>query len=208
MDEFFKTKVGFTIGLLAAVFTIKPLIDANSDLGFLVFGQKITIECAYLFLMASLGLAVYFISLQFASQRHVGIFDKASNACYAIALATPPVYGAFWGLTVIAGFIGTLVVQIPPNILTLTSGAISGILGNYLFKFLTKSIQLKFYKAEKEEERREDLRLLARASDLFNSGMYDLSVLEASKVVESLIRRLLETRESNFKTISMYELIQ
>ena len=50
MDDFFKTKVGFTIGLLAAVFAIKPLIDANGDLGFAVFhflehaGDQPTIE--------------------------------------------------------------------------------------------------------------------------------------------------------------------
>ena len=44
MDDFFKTKVGFTIGLLAAVFAIKPLVDANSSVGFTVFEIKVTVE--------------------------------------------------------------------------------------------------------------------------------------------------------------------
>ncbi|UTA81214.1 hypothetical protein J4377_07025 [Halomonas sp. XH26] len=208
MDDFFKTKVGFTIGLLAAVFTIKPLIDANGSFGFAVFGLKITIEYAYLFLMACLGLAVYFISLQFASKRHVGVLDKASNACYAVALATPPVFVAFWALTVIMNLVGRVVVQIPQSVLTAVAGVIAGALGNYLYKFLTNSIQFKLSRAEKEQERKNDLSVLVRASDLFNSGMYDLSVLESSKVVESIIRRMLDMRGVSVENINMYELIR
>lgn len=208
MDEFFKTKVGFTIGLLATVFTIKPLIDANGGLGFTVFGLKVTIQYAYLFLMACLGLAVYFISLQFASEKHVEILDKASDACYAVALATPPLFVTFWILTIVADALGKAVVQIPPNFLSLAAGLITGALGSYLYKFLTNSIQLKFSRAEKEQERKEDLIVLARASELFNSEMYDLSVLESSKVVESIIKRMLDMRGIAVESINMYKLVQ
>lgn len=208
MDEFFKTKVGFTIGLLAAVFTIKPLIDANGDLGFTVFDLKITIQYAYLFLMACLGLAVYFISLQFASEKQVSILDKASNACYAVALATPPLFVIFWVLTIIANVLGKVVVQIPPNFLSPAAGIITGVLGSYLYKFLTNSIQLKFSRAEKEQERKEDLVVLVRASELFDSEMYDLSVLESSKVIESIIKRMLDMRGVAVGNASMYKLVQ
>lgn len=208
MDDFFKTKVGFTIGLLAAVFTIKPLIDANGSLGFEVFGWDITIEYAYLFLMACLGLAVYFISLQFASKKHLNLLDKASNACYAVALATPPVFIAFWVLTVIMDLVGKLVVQIPQGLLTAVASGIAGALGNYLFRLITNSIQLKSSRAEKEQELKSDLIVLARASELFNSGMYDLSVLESSKVVESIIKRMLAVRGMSVESINMYDLVR
>lgn len=208
MDDFFKTKVGFTIGLLAAVFTIKPLIDANGSLGFAVFGLKITIEYAYLFLMACLGLAVYFISLQFASKKHVSILDRASNACYAIALATPPVFAAFWALTFIMDLVGKLVVQIPENLLTAVASGIAGSLGSYLYRLLTSSIQLKFSRAEKEQERKDSLAVLARASELLNSGMYDLSVLESSKVVESIVRSMLNMRGISVENMNMNELFR
>ncbi|CAA0103211.1 Uncharacterised protein [BD1-7 clade bacterium] len=207
MDDFFKTKVGFTIGLLAAVFTLKPLIDANSSHGFSVFGLKITIQYAYLFLMACLGLAVYFISLQFASQKHMAALDKASNACYAVALATPPIFAVFWILVLLGDLIGGMVKSIPPSFLNVMAGALTGVLASFLSSFLTKSIQSKFSKVEKEKERQVDLSLMTRASELYKSGMYDLSVLEASKVIESTLRGLLELRGVSVTDIGMGRLI-
>ncbi len=195
MDDFFKTKVGFTIGLLAAIFTIKPLVDAYKSLGFMVLGFNITIEYAYLFLTACLGLAVYFISLQFASNKHVNLFDRISNACYSIALATPPVFGGvFWLLTLVMESVGKFITQIPPNVLTGLAAFMTGYLGKSIYVFLTKSIRHKFAAAEKIQERKEDIELLTRASELFKREMYDLSVLEACKVVESVLIRLLNIR--------------
>lgn len=208
MDEFFKTKVGFTIGLLAAVFAIKPIIEANASSGFEIFNFKITIEYAYLFLTFCLSLAVYFISLQFASEKHVVVLDKISNFCYSLALATPPVYFSLWLITETLRVVGGYLVQIPDLWVNTISGVISGVFAAAIYDFFRKTIKNKFLSAEKVEERRLDFELLKRAHELFKSGMYDMSVLESSKVVESVIRRLLESRNISIKNGNLLELVR
>ncbi len=208
MDEFFKTKVGFTIGLLAAVFAIKPIIEANASSGFDIFNFKITIEYAYLFLTFCLSLAVYFISLQFASEKHVVVLDKISNFCYSLALATPPIYFSLWLVTETLRVIGGYLVQVPDSWVNTISGVISGVFAAAIYDFFRKTIKNKFLSAEKIEERRLDFELLTRAHELFKSGMYDMSVLESSKVVESIIRRLLEARNISIKNGNLLELVQ
>jgi hypothetical protein len=208
MDEFFKTKVGFTIGLLAAVFAIKPIIEANASSGFIIFNFKVTIEYAYLFLTFCLSLAVYFISLQFASEKHVIVLDKISNFCYSLALATPPVYFALWLVTETLRVISGYLVQIPDSWVNTISGVVSGIFAAVIYDFFRKTIKQKFLSAEKVEERKVDFELLTRAHELFRSGMYDMSVLESSKVVESIIRRLLEARNISIKNETLIDLVR
>jgi HEPN domain-containing protein len=208
MDDFFKTKVGFTIGLLAAVFAFKPLVDANSDLGFSIFKIKITVEYAYLFITAFLGLAVYFISLQFASSKHVRLLDRVSDTCYSIALATPPVFIAFWLITETLSFIGQYVSQIPETLLNYLAGILTSIFATFVYHFLQKSIREKFVAAEKVKERKSDIEQLSRAQELLKSGMYDMSVLESSKVLESIVRRLLAAKGIDTRQGHMYELVQ
>jgi HEPN domain-containing protein len=208
MDDFFKTKVGFTIGLLAAVFAFKPLVDANSDLGFNIFQIKITVEYAYLFLTASLGLAVYFISLQFASSKHVRLLDKVSDTCYSVALATPPVFIVFWLITATLSFVGQYVSQTPDTFINFFAGILTSIFATFVYRFLQKSINEKFVAAEKVQERKADIEQLSRAQELLKAGMYDMSVLESSKVLESIIRRLLAAKGIDTRQGHMYELVQ
>lgn len=208
MDDFFKTKVGFTIGLLAAVFAFKPLVDSNSKVGFSIFEVKITIEYAYIFLTAFLGLAVYFISLQFASSKHVKALDAISDACYSIALATPPVFLAFWFITITLSYIGSYVSQIPEYAVNFLAGVLSSIIASVIYSFLQKSIKSKFLAAEKQQERKADIEILSRAKELADIGMYDMSVLESSKIVESALRRLLDARGIATKRGSMIELVK
>jgi hypothetical protein len=192
MDDFFKTKVGFTVGLLAAVFAIKPLIDVSGNLGFEFFKIQLTVKHAYFFLTACLGLAVYFISLQFASSKHLKVFDTLSNICYSVALATPPTFLLFWALNVAATFIGSLVTQIPISILTATAAFLSGFFGKTLIKFLSQTIKNKFVEEEAIKERNADLEILARANKAFSIGAYDMAINEYASVVAVVLRRVLD----------------
>lgn len=208
MNDFFKTKVGFTIGLLAAVFAFKPLVDSNSDVGFSIFQVKITIEYAYIFLTGFLGMAVYLISLQFASSKHVKTLDAISDACYSIALATPPVYIAFWLITISLRFIGIYVSQISESTFSYLAGFLSAVLGWLIYSFLNRSIKSKFLAAEKQQERKVDIEVLTTAKRLADAGMYDMSVLESSKIVESALIRLLTDKGVRTWKVPMIELVK
>ncbi|SME96531.1 hypothetical protein SAMN06295933_0896 [Desulfovibrio gilichinskyi] len=96
MDEIFKTKVGFTVTLLAVIFTIKPLIDQQASLGFTIFDSAITISYAYNTFALFLCLSVYCISLQFLVPASV-LLPKLINTFYAVALSTP-LFFVFFGV--------------------------------------------------------------------------------------------------------------
>ncbi|MBC6427965.1 MAG: hypothetical protein GDA55_01845, partial [Cellvibrionales bacterium] len=96
MNDLFKVKAAFIVGLLATVFLFKPLVDSNSDFGFDIFHVKITVEHAYMFLTACLGLAVYLISLQFVSPKYFKTINSISDTCYLLALLTPLVFFVSW----------------------------------------------------------------------------------------------------------------
>ncbi|MCP4158501.1 MAG: hypothetical protein GY760_00385 [Deltaproteobacteria bacterium] len=207
MDDFFKTKVGFSIGLLAVVFTIKPIVDAYSSYGFLFLGTNISVKYAYFFLTASLGLAVYFISAQFASEKHVETLNYLSDACYVFALVIPPLFVTLWIITVILDFIDGYF-KITPDVRTVVTLLIAGYIAKYMYTILAKVIKKKFWLAEKNKERKNDIQILARASDLLHSGMYDLSVLESTKVVRTSLRRLLAFRGIAIKNLRLSDLLK
>lgn len=207
MNDFFKTKVGFVIGLLAAVFAFKPLVDSNAQLGFLIFNFKLTIEHAYIFLTAFLGLAVYFISIQFASSKHFKLIDALSDGCYTIALATPPVYILLGVLVKATVVFEKYVDQIPVKISSSVVSVLAAIFASFLYDFLKHSIKSRFSEAEKAQERIDNIDLLSRAQELLNLGIYDMSVLESTKIVESTLRRLLETKGVAVNTANLMELI-
>lgn len=207
MNDFFKTKVGFVIGLLAAVFAFKPLVDSNAQLGFLIFNFKLTIEHAYIFLTSFLGLAVYFISLQFASSNHFKLIDSLSDGCYTIALATPLVYLLLGVLVKVTVVFEKYVNQIPVSISSTIVSLLTAIFAGILYDFLKISIKSRFSEAEKAQERVVNIDLLSRAKELFNLGIYDMSVFESAKIVESTLRRLLETKGVAVNTANLMELI-
>ena len=144
MNDFFKTKVGFTVGLLAAAFTIQPIIQTNSDIGFLYLNFKITILHAYNLLMICLGLSVYSNSLQFATDKHFPLLDKLSNTCYSIALSIPLLYSLFWLVNLVIDNMSLIGLDISPHITHLIVGTLTGMMSVFLFLFLSKSLKLKF----------------------------------------------------------------
>ncbi|EHU4934789.1 MULTISPECIES: DUF4145 domain-containing protein [Vibrio] len=208
MDDFFKTKVGFTVGLLAAIFAIKPLIDANQDFGFIIANIEITVEQAYLFSTALLGLAVYFISLQFASSKHVSVLDKLSNFCYSAALIVPILFLVLWAASKLIPVISKYSHAIPEYVIGVILGVASSILGSVISNVLFKGIRDKFQSAQRAEEQKQEVETLKRAKELYDSGMYDLSVLDASKVIESTIRRMLADRGVDSAKVNMHKLIE
>ena len=138
---------------------------------------------------------------------HVKSLDVISDACYSVALATPPVFLAFWLITITLSYIGSYVSQIPEYAINFLTGVLTSILAGIIYSFLQKSIKSKFLAAEKQQERKVDFEILTRAKKLADIGMYDMSVLESSKVVESALRRLLEARGISAKRGAMIELV-
>lgn len=127
---------------------------------------------------------------------------------YAIALAIPPVFIVFWLLTEMLNFIGNYLSLIPVFAINILVGILTSVFAIFTFITLIKSIKSKFMEDKKQQERKEDVEQLTRSKELYQLGLYDISVLESSKVVESTIKRLLELRGVVTNKVDMYELVQ
>ncbi len=126
MDEFTRTKIGFTITLLAALFTLQPLVDAYESVGFVFLSYNVTIRLAFLIVLGALGLAVYLISFQFIAGRRIDWLDRSSDVVYGIALLVPLAFIALWGLVILIGYLETFTAAIPTNLLNVLAGIAVG----------------------------------------------------------------------------------
>lgn len=208
MDEFAKTKIGFTVALLAVVFAIKPLIDAYGGLGYFIFDYKITIQDAFFVAVGLLGVAVYFISLQFVSDKYVSFFEKVSNGAYALSLSVPIVYLALWLLVTLGGWLAVLVTTIPEGIWNTMAAIIAGVITSLLTSTINKTIRKKDTESKQEENRKKEIELLTRAEHMIDEGHYDLSLLESGKIMELSLRQAVTLASGESKMFSMHNLIQ
>ncbi|WP_421902937.1 DUF4145 domain-containing protein [Maridesulfovibrio sp.] len=191
LEESFKTKVGFIISLLAVVFTIKPFVDAYSNVGFIFLNFEITLAYAYYFFAACLALSVYCISLHFLLERYE-IIRTLANKFYALALSTPPIFCFLWIITITINWISGFISHVPTEWLHLISGFISGLTAAIAGLKLTYNFNNRLTKIDRTQDRKERLEKLAEAHKLFKSEMYDFAVIEAFKVVELTVQRLAE----------------
>ena len=208
MDEFTKTKIGYTIALLAVAFAIYPLIESNKSIGFTIFGSLFSIQSAYFLAVSLLALAVYFISLQFISSKRALYFDTASNLAYALSLIIPALYVSLWALILLTNWLSNIVTYIPPVVWNFTAGAITALIGNYGVLYINKSLTNKDAKSKQDENKKQEIVLLARAEELIIAGHYDLSLLESSKIIEMALRQSISLTTNDSKLFSMHNLIE
>ena len=193
MDDFFKTKVGFVIGLMAAIFAFKPLIDSNADVGFVILDTKITIELAFIVVTSFLGLSVYFISLQFISSKHLKILDLISTVCYAVALTTPPTFLFLWGAIVVTSFFDNIVNSIPERNLDYVAAFLTVLFSIISANITYHSIRSQATKLSELSFRKDIYQKLNSHADSFLKGQYN-------SVIESLILTLKEVFIRHLKT--------
>lgn len=208
MNEFTKTKIGFTIALLAAAFAIRPLIDAYGELGYLVFEYKFTIKIAFFFAVGLLGIAVYFISLQFISEKQISIFEKLSDGAYALSLSVPIIYLSLWFLVVLGGKLAQLLTTVPETVWNILASTIAGVLTSLLTTKFSRAIKKKDSESKQEDNRRKEFEFLSRAEHLIKEGHFDLSLLESGKIMELSLRQAVTLVSGESKMFSMHNLIQ
>jgi HEPN domain-containing protein len=211
MDEFSKTKISFTIALLAMVFAIKPVIDAYGNIGFLLFDFKITIQYAYFLTVIFLGIAVYFISLQLTKVKQLLPFDKISNLTYALSLSVPIIFIMLWILVIISTWLSQIIPSIPTNIWSPVAsgmiGAISAILGQSVIKNIAGAIKKRDMADLQEYMQKKEFDFLSRAEKLAEDSNYDLSLLESYKIAEMALKQAIILRYGSVKSNRFNDLI-
>lgn len=208
MDEFSKTKIGFTVALLATVFALKPLIDAYGNVGFTFFDINITAKLAFFATLGFLGIAVYFISLQFVSSKQIYLFDKISDVAYALSLSVPVLFCVLWLLVLIGEGLARVATSVPEIAWNIIAGVVAGLLTNLLTKTISSALKKKGSELREEDSRKKELEILSRAERLIDDGHYDLSILESGKIIELALRQAVTFSTGEAKMYSLHNLIQ
>ncbi len=107
MDKFSKEKVGFAVALLAAIITIKPILESNiGEKGYEIFTFCISVKNLYYLIAASLSFAVYIYAVQFLTRTYYKKIQFVGDISYATAIIVPIIYFSLWVLVEIAKFLG------------------------------------------------------------------------------------------------------
>lgn len=188
MKDFAKIKIAFTVALLAALYTINPLILKIGTVGAKILGVNISVKLIYYLMLGCLGISVYFYSVQFISEKKIKYVQEAGDILYGIALSLPP---AFLSLFVALKGIDLIGKEELTKLLSPLLAFVAGILSSFLSaKFVGKITAMRRASDAKGEEELEQ-EYLSRAKQLFDDGYFDLSILETFKAIEAALKRTL-----------------
>jgi len=93
MNEFTKTKMHFTLALLAALFALHPFLKEFEDDGFMYLGVFLKVSYAYLVFAGLLAVCVYLYGMTMVSERPHSWLERLGNYCYSLAILSLPFYG-------------------------------------------------------------------------------------------------------------------
>jgi len=209
MTEFTKTKITFALALLAALFTVSPLLGDIGTTGYLFLGIIIQVRYAYYVLVALLAIAVYCYGLELISERSPFDAERAGNITYALALLVPPAYGALF-----------VVAQLGKVVQWVSKSPIASKLVEYLLVAVavlfiraftlgfTKTLAEKDKSSAVEQLSNREASLISRASQMHALGHYDLAVLESFRAIETSIRKALRRKDISLRPRTMIEMLK
>jgi HEPN domain-containing protein len=214
MTEFTKTKIAFALALLAALFTISPILKDIGTTGYLFLGIIIQVRYAYYVLLALLAIAVYCYGLELISERSSFDAERAGNTAYALALLVPPVYVALFVIAQL-GKVAVWISKSPTSIALFALYALEFILGAATMIFM-RAITSGFAKTLAERDRssaieelsNREVSLISRASEMSALGHYDLAVLESFRAIEASIRKALRSKDISFRGRTTIEMLK
>src|SRR2546430_2761952 len=127
MNEFTKNKIAFAVALLAALFTITPILSSIGSWGYTIFSITLQINHLYYFLATFLTVSVYVYGLQFLTERQLRPLQLAGDILYAIALVSAPLYACVYLLTLVADLVARLL-QAPGFVADLLANIAGGLI--------------------------------------------------------------------------------
>jgi HEPN domain-containing protein len=209
MTDFTKLKMGFSVGLLAVLFTLRPLFENVGAYPVRFPGFQVTLLQLYYAFMATLGLASYFFALELISGKAAVPFaQKAGNTLYALAVLMPPAFVA----AVLVSQAGQYVLG--RGGLAAAKAVYAGLGLVLLAALLLVMWRLRAMIGERDRSFSvrhlgdEETEQLAKAQGLLDAGLYDLSVVQAFQTVETSLRRLLLARGRYERRRSVKEMME
>jgi hypothetical protein len=185
MNEFTKNKIAYAVALLAALFTITPILEQIGSWGFTVFSVTLQVNHLYFFTAAFLTLAVYFYGLQFLSIRYGTRFQIPGDITYSIALAAPPFYLVAFLVSAFLSW-AERYLNNPELTAALINVAVTIIVAVFaeITKRLFDTFRLRDQNALTEKMKADENEALTRARQFYSDGYYDLTIVESIKAID------------------------
>lgn len=204
-----KTRYEFIIGYVAIIISLsafkEELGSFNLDLGYIEFSAS-----NYLFsliLGSLLGLHIYIVPFLFSSTKYANlrIFSLLENISYTffIFLALSPFLVGFSILINNSLKVFISLPNIVVSIITGIIGVITGVMAQFLSQKYIRQKNIDRYESLENQEIVE----IEKSQKLFNDGYYSQSIVEAFKVLEIHLKRILSKKNVYFKSHRFNDLI-
>lgn len=212
MDKL-KERWEFIVGYVALIVSLSSFKDEldkiELDLGFTIFtASKFLFVLIICFFFA---LHLYLIPFLFSSSKYADkkIFRYLEKSSYFIfvLLSLSPFFVCF---SVLIYYLINLFNNITPETKSTINSAAMIIIGIVLGAFsniIAKKYILQKYSTQKQELEFEEIREFENAQKLFSSGYYSQSILEAFKVLELHLRRLIVQKDIPFRSNKFQDLL-
>lgn len=191
MNEFSKTKIGYSLALLAALFALSPLVN-SSTFSFALFSYGISIHLIYWIFVGLLALTVYLYALSLIKEDKLySSFHTIGNYTYAISLLFPPLVLTIFCISVFTTLLPSKTLEI---VLQIVLSAIVGVFSNLLVNKII--VRLRKNEAKQDEARAKlaEYITLETAKKLIDTDMYDLAVIELWKTINLAFKRVLKSK--------------
>lgn len=211
--EKLKDRWEFIIGYVALIVSLSAfkneLSMINLNVGFLTFNAA-----QYLFILILsflVCLHLYLIPFLLSSTRYANLkmfsyLESFSYFVFVLLTASP----FFVLIAVVVNLLINMLRSIPADSKDIVNSAVSIIIG-LIFGLTSNFIATKYrkqkYSSQKQELENLEISELENAQKLFNDGYYSQSILEAFKVLELHLKRLIIQRDIPFRSNKIQDLI-
>lgn len=200
MTEYTKTKITFTLSLLAVLFVFYQILRELGPVGFTFFGLFLEIRLFYYAIVFLIGVAVYTHAIAFIRDRPVVIAECVGNTAYAMAIAVPALCVLLWITSWLARFVVFVSKSIVFGAITsIVLGVLSSVSAILVYGRLRLTLNLMDRKARVLQLSMEEVSHIDRASMMFQAGHYDLSVFEAFRAIESALQSAVAGRQISIR---------
>ncbi len=194
MTEFTKLKISYALALLGTLFALHPFLDRFADRGFLYLGYDLKIFYAYSLTAGLLSLCVYLYAVTLINDRPHSWCERTGNSTYALAILVLPVYAGLF-------FSAKLADQVAVSHVAWAAPTVAvGLGAGWLALSQLVAWRIRRQLGEQDRASRiarlaeQEMASLNQARELFDGGHFDLSVVEAWRVLEARLRQVLLSR--------------
>lgn len=213
MDKL-KERWEFIVGYVALIVSLSAFKDEltfiNLDIGFSVFNSAqflFALILGFLFSLHIYLIPFLFSSTKYADKKIFSYLESFSYFIFVLLSVSPFFIFLAVGINNVINLLKTIPVE-TKNVLNSSITFIIGILSGILSSIIAYKYRKQKYSTQKQELEFEEIKEFENAQKLFTDGYYSQSILEAFKVLELHLRRLIIQKDIPFRSNKFIDILE